>query len=53
MSWGYPDGCTQADHDRAFGELGPWNPAERDYDPYEEDPDPDRDHDYDYPEESE
>lgn len=23
MSYGYPDGCTQADHDRAFGELGP------------------------------
>lgn len=20
MSYGYPDGCTQADHDRAFGE---------------------------------
>ena len=27
MSWGYPDGCTQADHDRAFNELGP-SPAE-------------------------
>lgn len=23
MSWGYPDGCTQHDHDRAFDELGP------------------------------
>lgn len=24
---GYPPGCTQADHDRAFNELGP-SPAE-------------------------
>lgn len=23
MNGGYPDGCSQADHDRAFGELGP------------------------------
>lgn len=23
MSWGYPDGCTQSTHDRAFDELGP------------------------------
>lgn len=21
MSWGYPDGCDQNTHDRAFGEL--------------------------------
>lgn len=27
MSYGYPDGCSQADHDRAFDELGP-SPAE-------------------------
>jgi hypothetical protein len=27
MSNGYPDGCTQANHDRAFNELGP-SPAE-------------------------
>lgn len=29
MSYGYPDGCTQADHDRAFNELGP-SPEEAD-----------------------
>lgn len=23
MAYGYPDGCSQSDHDRAFGELGP------------------------------
>lgn len=27
MSYGYPDGCTQATHDSAFNELGP-SPAE-------------------------
>jgi hypothetical protein len=33
---GYPDGMTQADHDRAFGELEESGDRDRDYDPLDD-----------------
>lgn len=44
MSYGYPDGCSQATHDRAFNELGP-SPAE-----LAAEADAQNDFDADYPE---
>jgi len=32
----YPPGCTQADHDKAFNELGEVSDKDRDFDPYED-----------------